>query len=208
MTKTNIVELLSHHFHDQLIDLLEERDNGYETKIVLDVTFKFPSNISGQKSLSETESVENLYRRFELFYNSLCCHTICRRHHLRSDDMKPTVWTFLEYSNHKYANKLGNLTDPHFHTVWLLEKSNVGKFYSLIEKFEERNDSPFATIHARTIEFQKYFTGNIQQIFNYNAKFQRILFNEPEIADSMRRYPMKKNVNNLMVCIDEDAFIN
>jgi hypothetical protein len=178
--------------HTEILEYLCVSDDGYNQKIILNITFKFPNVTDENDFGTQTAFIEDRWSKLDIFYNKICCHMIGRKHLFEDDSIKPQMWAFLESGGSKYAKCTGNLFDTHLHTVWIIDKSKEEVLDVVRNKALNMKVSHFSDIYVQPVEFAENWTENIENVASYNAKFQRFEARRPEIVNSLQKYPRSK----------------
>lgn len=200
----NYSENLAKAFHDETVKYLNDIEDGYNQKSILNVTFKFAKSDFG----TITEEINDRYSKFDLFYKKICSHMNGRRYFRQPIEVMPMAWVGLEAGSHKYSIGVNSLTDIHLHTLWIFDKEQRNTFAYVREKVLNMNNSHFSDIYiSDEVDFSENNTENILNAMSYLLKFQRNLYRNAEIGDSMRRYPDHLNGEFRMVRLHQEARI-
>ncbi|WP_108395911.1 hypothetical protein [Devosia submarina] len=176
-------------FYSEILLRLDQLENGYNDKIVLNITFKFKISRSIEQFGTLDGTIERLRKYFELFYNMVCAKLLGKNYHRKDRSSYPIVWTFLEPGGHKFAREIGEIIDLHFHTVWFIDRNQEALVQDVRNKFISGKRVCISDIFIQNVNFGENRTKDLYRVFKYNLKFQNILKSDAEIPDSIWRYP-------------------
>lgn len=189
----NYQKELANNCFNEILDNFKGSLDEFDNKIVLNITFKFKSDSEIDDCGTVTGAVNFRWHNVFNFCNRVS--RSIKQNFTEPGEIKegPLVYFFLEPSGHKFANKIGQIKDLHFHTVWILNVNHRDSIEDVRNKMENLSEFNFSNIFVQNVEFDEKNLGNIWDVLDYNSKFQRLLQFDLQIEHSYDKYPRQKN---------------
>ncbi|MGX9117872.1 hypothetical protein ACWTU6_14490 [Mesorhizobium sp. BHbsci] len=177
-----------------------KRRNGFFITISFDHASRKPrleasERIDGPGAKTEMDTFTDLY-------NLICRELVGRNYHRPSfHDLKPLAIGCLDMNGSRYWKSMGELENPHIHSIWIFTDQTRDGFQKLLAD-EERLTSIKERFSIRELDIQQLdhdhrnSTGE-SRASSYMAKFMVHNNHELKVADDFRVLPFQaeKSVN-------------
>ncbi len=128
--------------------------------------------------------------QFNHFYNMVCRSILGPNYNKKPPNEKPLSIVCLDANGSRYWKEMGELSNIHLHSIWVMKPDTVDHLMSIREKALKMDQAfDFKQIDVRGYKPENFKEDSLKTLISYTMKFDRFNQKTADISDTFMKYP-------------------